>query len=232
MAAADLDADAASQQEPQLVLLHGVGRREGACPPRVRDCSPGLQPEWRVGCAGAPHLLRLTAWELARRQRSHLRAGASQLRARAGAGHGARSVLLIDDAGALAPRPGGVAPADDQQHLHAALAALISLACAGDAPRGRTVLLLSCERPAALHRLLHARSDLCAGRHQLAAPFRAAPPPPCARLPRARRDLARAPTPPCAAAGPCASPVRRRGATAPRTGAGRRRTRRAWAASR
>ena len=83
MAAADLDADAASQQEPQLVLLHGVGRREGACPPRVRDCSPGLQPEWRVGCAGAPHLLRLTAWELARRQRSHLRAGASQLRARA-----------------------------------------------------------------------------------------------------------------------------------------------------
>ena len=139
MAAADLDADAASQQEPQLVLLHGVGRREGACPPRVRDCSPGLQPEWRVGCAGAPHLLRLTAWELARRQRSHLRAGASQLRARAGAGHGARSVLLIDDAGALAPRPGGVAPADDQQHLHAALAALISLACAGDAPRGRTV---------------------------------------------------------------------------------------------
>ena len=87
MAAADLDADAASQQEPQLVLLHGVGRREGACPPRVRDCSPGLQPEWRVGCAGAPHLLRLTAWELARRQRSHLRAGASQLRARAGAGH-------------------------------------------------------------------------------------------------------------------------------------------------
>ena len=44
MAAADLDADAASQQEPQLVLLHGVGRRKCVLP---RDCSPD-QPEWRV----------------------------------------------------------------------------------------------------------------------------------------------------------------------------------------
>ena len=35
MAAADLDADAASQQELQLVLLHGVGRREGVPSPRA-----------------------------------------------------------------------------------------------------------------------------------------------------------------------------------------------------
>ena len=137
-----------------------------------------------MGCAGA-HLLRLTAWELhAGSSRACRRVAARRGRARTTA-HAACSSWPTPEPwrrGREASRRPTISSTCTPRSPRSLLA------CAGDAPRGRTVLLLSCERPAALHRLLHARSDLCAGRHQLAAPFRAAPPPPCARLPRARRD--------------------------------------------